>query len=168
MLNWNERGCKYADPDLFFPSEDEEMSNRRRVREAKEVCATCPEALKLACLRVGLERDSHLKSRYGVWGGMSARDRERLFDGKNNLPRKCSNGHPYVEGSFTVKSGRRYCRQCSAKPNAGHFRPQSQCARGHELSGPNRKVRPDGSAECRECGRIRRERRKLGREKEAV
>jgi hypothetical protein len=41
-------------------------------REAKRICADCP--VRIECLNYALRRDE----RYGVWGGMSERERRRL------------------------------------------------------------------------------------------
>ena len=43
-----------------------------RPREAKRICADCP--VRIECLNYALRRDE----RYGVWGGMSERERRRL------------------------------------------------------------------------------------------
>lgn len=65
--SWQERGaCRGVDADLFFPaSEDETLP-------AKAICGTCP--VRLACLAFALERNE----RFGVWGGLSERERGRL------------------------------------------------------------------------------------------
>jgi WhiB family redox-sensing transcriptional regulator len=61
-----EAACRGTDPELFFPATDEEAG------PAKQVCGGCP--VRLACLAFALEREE----RYGVWGGLTERERARL------------------------------------------------------------------------------------------
>jgi WhiB family redox-sensing transcriptional regulator len=58
--------CRDRDPDLFFPvSADAE-------RDAVRVCAGC--SVQLDCLEFALEA----KIRFGVWGGMTEKERRSL------------------------------------------------------------------------------------------
>ncbi|HLZ39029.1 MAG TPA: WhiB family transcriptional regulator [Mycobacteriales bacterium] len=65
--------CRFEDRDLFFPP-DEERGRYAGFREAaaKQICRSCPVAGE--CLDYALRADE----RYGVWGGMSAEERERV------------------------------------------------------------------------------------------
>lgn len=58
--------CLNADPDVFFPEKG------GSTREAKRICAECP--VRLECLEYALEQDE----RFGIWGGMSERERRKL------------------------------------------------------------------------------------------
>jgi WhiB family redox-sensing transcriptional regulator len=58
--------CGQTDPEAFFP---EKGGN---VRMAKKVCTMCE--VKLECLDYALENDE----RFGVWGGLSERERRKL------------------------------------------------------------------------------------------
>lgn len=58
--------CAQTDPDAFFPEQG--MSSR----DAKSVCAACP--VRQECLEYALENDE----RFGVWGGLSERERRAL------------------------------------------------------------------------------------------
>jgi len=58
--------CAQTDPELFFPEKG------GSVREAKAVCAGCP--VRAQCLEHALAHGE----RYGVWGGLSERERRRL------------------------------------------------------------------------------------------
>ena len=58
--------CSQTDPEDFFPEKGGSS------REAKRICAECP--VRIECLNYALRRDE----RYGVWGGMSERERRRL------------------------------------------------------------------------------------------
>jgi WhiB family redox-sensing transcriptional regulator len=66
-IPWQERArCREYDPEVFFPEKGGSS------REAKRICAECP--VRIECLNYALRRDE----RYGVWGGMSERERRRL------------------------------------------------------------------------------------------
>ena len=58
--------CAQTDPELFFPEKG------GSVREAKAVCARCP--VRAQCLEHALAHGE----RFGVWGGLSERERRRL------------------------------------------------------------------------------------------
>lgn len=61
-----EAKCLNADPDVFFPEKG------GSTREAKRICAEC--TVRVACLEYALEHDE----RFGIWGGMSERERRKL------------------------------------------------------------------------------------------
>jgi WhiB family redox-sensing transcriptional regulator len=61
-----EARCLDADPEAFFPEKG------GSTREAKRICGICP--VQQECLEYALERDQ----RFGIWGGMSERERRRL------------------------------------------------------------------------------------------
>ena len=64
---WQERAnCLGVDPELFFPERG------ASTREAKSVCAGC--AVRLECLEYALR--NHEK--FGIWRGLSERERRRL------------------------------------------------------------------------------------------
>lgn len=69
--------CRFEDRDLFFPP-DEERGRYAAFREAaaKQICRGC--AVAGECLDYALAADE----RYGVWGGLSAEERERLRRGR--------------------------------------------------------------------------------------
>lgn len=58
--------CLGMDPELFYPSRGESLA------PAKAVCAACP--VRSECLEYALGG----RERYGVWGGRSERERQRL------------------------------------------------------------------------------------------
>lgn len=65
--DWFERaGCQGTDGEAFFPERG------GSTREAKRVCDRCE--VKYECLAYALDRDE----RFGVWGGLSERERRRL------------------------------------------------------------------------------------------
>jgi len=66
-LGWQDRAlCAQTDPEAFFPDKG------GSTREAKQVCRSCE--VRAECLEYALEHDE----RFGVWGGMSERERRRL------------------------------------------------------------------------------------------
>jgi WhiB family redox-sensing transcriptional regulator len=64
---WQERAlCAQTDPEAFFPEKG------GSTREAKRICSGCE--VRDECLEYALEKDE----RFGIWGGMSERERRRL------------------------------------------------------------------------------------------
>lgn len=62
----DEANCLGVDPDLFFPERG------ASTREAKEVCRGC--VVRLDCLEYALANGE----KFGIWGGLSERERRRL------------------------------------------------------------------------------------------
>jgi WhiB family redox-sensing transcriptional regulator len=58
--------CLGVDPDLFFPERG------ASTREAKEVCRGC--VVRDDCLEYALRNGE----KFGIWGGMSERERRRI------------------------------------------------------------------------------------------
>jgi WhiB family redox-sensing transcriptional regulator len=66
-LAWQERAlCAQTDPESFFPEKG------GSTREAKRVCTTCE--VRSECLEYALRHDE----RFGIWGGLSERERRRV------------------------------------------------------------------------------------------
>ena len=66
-LAWQEEAlCAQTGGDFFFPEPGSS------VREAKRICSLCP--IRAACLEYALTNDM----RFGVWGGMSEKERLEL------------------------------------------------------------------------------------------
>lgn len=64
---WHERAlCAQTDPEAFFPEKG------GSTREAKRICASCE--VRAECLSFALANDE----RFGIWGGLSERERRRL------------------------------------------------------------------------------------------
>ena len=67
---WQERAlCAQTDPEAFFPEKG------GSTREAKRICLGCE--VKDSCLDYALANDE----RFGIWGGLSERERRRLKRG---------------------------------------------------------------------------------------
>lgn len=65
--SWQERAlCAQTDPEAFFPEKG------GSTREAKRVCTSCE--VRAECLEYALENDE----RFGIWGGLSERERRKL------------------------------------------------------------------------------------------
>ena len=58
--------CAQTDPEAFFPEKG------GSTREVKKVCRACE--VRAECLEYALEHDE----RFGIWGGLSERERRRL------------------------------------------------------------------------------------------
>ena len=66
-FGWQEQAlCAQTDPEAFFPEKG------GSTREAKRICQSCE--VKAECLEYALENDE----RFGIWGGLSERERRRL------------------------------------------------------------------------------------------
>ena len=66
-LEWQDRAlCAQTDPEAFFPEKG------GSTREAKRVCLSCD--VRVECLDYALANDE----RYGLWGGLSERERRRI------------------------------------------------------------------------------------------
>ena len=67
LLSWQEQAlCAQTDPEAFFPEKG------GSTREAKRICVGCE--VKGECLEYALGQDE----RFGIWGGLSERERRRL------------------------------------------------------------------------------------------
>jgi WhiB family redox-sensing transcriptional regulator len=67
LLAWQEQAlCAQTDPEAFFPEKG------GSTREAKRICVGCE--VKGDCLEYALGSDE----RFGIWGGLSERERRRL------------------------------------------------------------------------------------------
>ncbi|WP_084155190.1 WhiB family transcriptional regulator [Agrococcus lahaulensis] len=58
--------CAETDPEAFFPEKG------GSTRDAKRICESCE--VRAECLEYALENDE----RFGIWGGLSERERRKL------------------------------------------------------------------------------------------
>lgn len=66
--------CRGEDPSLFFHPEGERGPTREaREAAAKAICASCPVITECA------QHALAVKEPYGIWGGLSEDDRERIY-----------------------------------------------------------------------------------------
>lgn len=67
VRDWTEQAlCAQSDPETWFPDKG------GSVEPAKRICMACP--VRLPCLQWALDNEE----RYGLWGGVSERDRRKL------------------------------------------------------------------------------------------
>ena len=67
LLSWQDQAlCAQTDPEAFFPEKG------GSTRDAKRVCGSCP--VRQECLEYALSNDE----RFGIWGGLSERERRRV------------------------------------------------------------------------------------------
>ncbi len=103
--DWQEHAaCKEADPDLFFPERGSPGDS------AKRVCVNC--SVRLECLEYALANSE----RYGVWGGLTERERTRLRRQASKLFAAVCDGEDIkdvLSRVATVRIGRRHQRAAS-------------------------------------------------------
>jgi WhiB family transcriptional regulator, redox-sensing transcriptional regulator len=67
VLGWQSDAlCAETDPEAFFPEKG------GSTRDAKRICELCE--VKVECLEYALQNDE----RFGIWGGLSERERRKL------------------------------------------------------------------------------------------
>ena len=67
---YDEALCAQTDPEAFFPDKGQSP------KAAKAMCARC--AVSTACLQLAIDNDEQ----FGVWGGLTARERRDLVAGR--------------------------------------------------------------------------------------
>lgn len=66
-LSWQADSlCAQTDPEAFFPEKG------GSTRDAKKICESC--TVRAQCLEYALQNDE----RFGIWGGLSERERRKL------------------------------------------------------------------------------------------
>jgi len=102
--NWTtDAACITHYPDLWYPDQG------GSTRDAKQICARCP--VQLECLQYALDHDE----RFGVWGGLSERERRRLTGGWRTVPCIiCDQPTPIPPG----RGGNRFCCSESCRRQA--------------------------------------------------
>ena len=77
--DWHDHAnCLGVDPDLFFPERG------ASTREAKEVCRGC--VVRHDCLEFALQNGE----KFGIWGGLSERERRRIRRQRAQVARSTS------------------------------------------------------------------------------
>jgi len=67
LLAWQTDAlCAQTDPEAFFPEKG------GSTRDAKKICTSCD--VRSECLEYALQNDE----RFGIWGGLSERERRKL------------------------------------------------------------------------------------------
>jgi WhiB family redox-sensing transcriptional regulator len=76
-IEWHEEAsCKGLDGDIFFPEVPAGVNHRNLFNEAKKICSTCP--VKGRCLDFAMQMEVNDIRRFGVWGGLTPRERDTL------------------------------------------------------------------------------------------
>lgn len=75
-VDWTEALCRGEEPDWWFVDEYKEL--RRVTAAAIEKCNECP--IRGECLEYALENDM----KFGVWGGLTSKQRSILLGKKRN------------------------------------------------------------------------------------
>jgi len=110
---WHDRAlCAETDPEAFFPEKG------GSTREAKQVCRGCE--VSAECLEYALERDE----RFGIWGGLSERERRRLKReplsvaclGTFQSPRPGACDHPEATPGRAHPEGRSHIMPANPRP----------------------------------------------------
>ena len=71
LLAWQDQAlCAQTDPEAFFPEKG------GSTRDAKRICTGC--SVRAQCLEYALDNDE----RFGIWGGLSERERRKLRRGR--------------------------------------------------------------------------------------
>jgi WhiB family transcriptional regulator, redox-sensing transcriptional regulator len=129
--SWRARAlCAETDPEAFFPEKG------GSVREAKKVCRSCE--VTAECLEYALENDE----RFGVWGGLSERERRRI--GRPAAPADpvmCGTGsHP--------KTGPGDCAECRKEREQKRRKTPARSAPARSPAGtPGRQTTGTAAAE---------------------
>jgi len=73
---WEKAACKGMDLATFIIEPGERYS-KTRIREAKAVCATC--LVRPECLAESLQYSTTTLECYGIWGGLTWKERSELI-----------------------------------------------------------------------------------------
>jgi WhiB family redox-sensing transcriptional regulator len=108
LVAWQDKArCAETDPEIFFAEKG------ASVRPAKRTCMACE--VRAECLQYAMEHDE----RFGVWGGLSERERRRLrrkreaASGAVQTCTGCGETKPVTEFHHRAASGyERRCKTC--------------------------------------------------------
>ena len=90
-MNWQDDAACREYPGDFWYAEKHKAGAQQLLREGKAICAECP--VRAECLEYAVINNE----RYGVWGGLSPRQRQPLRRGRIDV-RTC----PTCDAAFTV------------------------------------------------------------------
>lgn len=75
----DDASCKGQDLSIFFIENEDGSISRKNIKKAKSICLKC--LVQVKCLSYALNEDI----RYGIWGGITPRERSSLIKSiKNN------------------------------------------------------------------------------------
>jgi WhiB family transcriptional regulator, redox-sensing transcriptional regulator len=90
--------CAQTDPEAFFPEKGGSPA------AAKRVCRSCE--VRAECLEYALANDE----RFGIWGGLSERERRRFKHGDELLERRCRKDLHVLTDANATSDG--HCMAC--------------------------------------------------------
>jgi WhiB family redox-sensing transcriptional regulator len=90
--------CAQTDPEAFFPDKG------GSTRDGKKICLGCP--VRTECLQYALDHDE----RFGIWGGLSERERRRLRRGSDVTPAHL-NSHKASDACYQTGCDSPQCRE---------------------------------------------------------
>lgn len=71
---WEDASCRTENAEMFFPPMRAPRHEKRAAeRRAKKLCFGCP--VRAECLEAAVQADE----RHGIWGGLTSRERRRMF-----------------------------------------------------------------------------------------
>lgn len=71
-VDWEKANCRNVSTNAFYIQDDEDATKRfAKTEYARAVCAVCP--IQMECLAYAFKHE-----RYGMWGGMTARERNYI------------------------------------------------------------------------------------------
>jgi hypothetical protein len=94
-VNWSLARCADMDPEFFFMPETEEL--------ARSTCMMCP--IRHECLQHAIDN----KIEFGVWGGMSDKDRRNIKFRRHRV--KCPNCNSVMVDQ--TRKGIEVCAACA-------------------------------------------------------
>jgi len=157
---WKDRGiCAQTDPEIFYPEKG------GSTREAKRVCLGCD--VRDQCLQYALDHDE----RFGIWGGLSQRERRRLKRGDLTVLKPPTPvGHCEVcdKALYSRKGGApsRFCSESCRSRRRNHsgdhgtlagYKAGCKCAyccaaNARYVAGTRRQQPPDRICQDQDCG----------------
>ncbi len=116
VVTWQERAaCADVDVELFFPVKEADPA-----LEAKEVCARCP--VLAECLDESLAK----RHAYGVWGGLTERERRSLLRKTTGTGRTATETQHGTSAMYRkhYRNGEKPCEPCRVAYNRDHTAEQ--------------------------------------------
>lgn len=96
--------CSQTDPEAFFPEKGGSTKEPKKICNGSETSDPCP--VRAECLQYALDHDE----RFGIWGGLSERERRRLKRGIDVTPAHL-NSHPASDACYQRGCDSPQCRQ---------------------------------------------------------
>lgn len=100
--DWREQAlCAQHNPEQWFP---DQIGNHPD--PAAQICRQCP--VRTQCLEYAITNNEM----HGIWGGMTAQQRQNISDRRSTQVSHCGQGHEFTAENTIVKQGFRRCRTC--------------------------------------------------------